>query len=123
MTTITMTRAQYDALLNAAQVDIDPAALLRLREMIDTANGITRYFLWIRWQDVGGRPPPRIELGKGWPPLQTYFLELERPLTRADVDDVLRNNATSPVDPQVTPDRYGVVGWTFLPDYSFPAGG
>lgn len=118
---ITLTRSQYDALLAAATLG-DAAAAAALRRTIDEANGITRYFLYIRWQDVGGKPPPRIELGKGWPPEQTYQLELERPIARADVDDVLRNNATSPATVMVTPDRRGVLGWTMIEDYDFQAG-
>lgn len=122
MANITMTRAQYDALIAAAHagqtVEVD-----RLRDLIDESNGITRYQLWIRWQDVGGRPPPRIELGKGWPVDQTYFLELERKITRLDVDDVLRNNAQNPVSVMVTPDVDATVGWTLINDYDFTSGG
>lgn len=122
MANITMTRAQYDALIAAAHtgqtVEVD-----RLRDLIDEANGITRYQLWIRWQDVGGRPPPRIELGKGWPENQTYFLELERKITRLDIDDVLRNNAKNPVSVMVTPDVNATVGWTLIDDYDFASGG
>jgi hypothetical protein len=122
MSNIIMTRAQYDALLAAAHagntIEVD-----RLRDLIDEANGIVRYKLWIRWQDVGGRPPPRIELGKGWPSNQTYFLELERKITRLDVDDALRNNAKNPVSVMVTPDPNATVGWTLINDYDFANGG
>lgn len=118
MANITMTRTQYDTLLAAAKVG-NPTAAASLGRDIDRVNGITRYFLYIRWQDVGGNPPPRIELGRGWPVDQTYQLELERPISRADVDDVLRNNASNPVSTMVTPDRNGVVGWTLLGDYEF----
>lgn len=122
MANVTLTRSQYDALLNAAHTG-QTQEVDRLRDIIDAANGITRYQLWIRWQDVGGQPPPTIELGKGWPPGMTYFLELERKIARADVDDVLRNNAKNPASVMVTPDVDGVVGWTLLPDYDFSVGG
>jgi hypothetical protein len=121
MTTITMTRPQYDALLAAAKVG-DPVAAAQLQKLIDAGNGIIRYLLQIRWQDVGGKPPPRIELGKGWPPDQTFLLQLERRISRADVDDVLRTNASNPVSVMVTPDPLGVVGWTLIDDYDFQAG-
>ena len=118
---VTLTRSQYDALLAAAR-QANPQAADQLRREIDAANGITRYFLYIRWQDVGGKAPPRIELGKGWPVNQTYQLELLRRIARADVDDVLRTNAVNPVSIMVTPDRQGVVGWTLINDYDFQAG-
>lgn len=122
MANITMTRIQYDALLSLA-TRASAEESRALRTLIDAANGITRYQLWIRWQDVGGRPPPTIELGKGWPENQTYFLELERKIARADVDDVLRSNTKNPASVMVTPDIYGVVGWTLIDDYDFVNGG
>lgn len=122
MSNVTLTRAQYDALTNAA-LSGNTEEVRRLRDLIDKANGITRYRLWIRWQDIGGRPPPRIELGKGWPENQTYFLELERRITRADVNDVLRLNTKNPASVMVTPDPLATVGWTLVNDYDFANGG
>ena len=118
---LSITRSQYEALLATASL-ASPQVADQLRLEIDAANGITRYFLYIRWQDVGGKAPPRIELGKGWPPAQTYKLELERRIARLDVDEVLRNNAVNPVSIMVTPDRQGVLGWTLIDDYDFQAG-
>lgn len=118
MADLTVTRPQYDALIAAALAHND-GEVLRLRGIIDKANGINRYFLYIRWTEVGGLPPRRIELGKGWPPELTYQLELDRPIARADVDSVLAQQTVNPVDTQVTPDRAGVVGWTILDDFIF----
>lgn len=118
---ITMTRGQYDALI-AAGLQGDQEATEDLRDAIDSANNITRYRLSIRWQDIGGDRPSVIELGKGWPPETSFLLELERPIERADVDDVLTTQASNPVDPMVTPDPNGQVGWTLLDDYDFVAG-
>ena len=118
MADLTVTRPQYDALITAALAG-NTAEVLRLRSIIDAANGIKRYFLFIRWQDVGGEPPPRIELGKGWPPEETYQLELDRPIAREDVDSVLVQQAVNPTTVMITPDRAGVVGWTLVDDYTF----
>jgi hypothetical protein len=118
---ITITRPQYDALRNAIIAN-DEAETIRLLSLIEIANGIKRYFLYIRWQDVGGTPPPRIELGKGWPKDQTYTLELDRAIARSDVDTVLATQARNPVSVMVTPDRAGNVGWTLINDYNFSAG-
>ena len=113
-----MTRSQYDNLLYAAKIG-NPVSASILQRDIDKLNSITRYVLNVRWQDVGGKPPPRIELGKGWPVSLTYRIELERPITRADVDTVLQTNAANPVSSMVTPDPRGIVGWTILDDYTF----
>jgi hypothetical protein len=117
---VTLTRAQYESLVLAAEGDttIDVALL---KKTVDRANSITRYVLNIRWQDVGGTPPTRIEIanGTGWPAEQTFKLVLDRAISREDVDDVLETQATSPVDPAVTRDPDGIVGWTLLDDYDF----
>lgn len=118
MANIFMTRAQYDALLSAAQIGNLAAATILQRD-IDKANSITRYILNVRWQDIGGQPPPRIELGKGWPVEMTYKIVMERPISRADVDIVLQTNTSNPVSVMVTPDPNGIVGWHNLEDYSF----
>lgn len=122
MANVTMTREQYDAFYTLAKA-ADPSSAFSLRRAVDTTNGIRRFFLFVRWQNVGGTPPPRIELGKGWPVDQSYQLELERPITRQDVDDILRINAINPVSVMLTPDRNGIVGWTLLNDYDFATGG
>lgn len=121
MATVTLTRPQYDALMSAALAG-NTAEVARLRDIIDKANGIKRYFLYVRWQDVGGRPPPLIELGKGWPPNQTYKMELDRPIARADVDAIVAKAAVNPVSVMVTPDRAGIVGWSLIDDYNFATG-
>ena len=118
--TVTMTRAQYDALINAG-LEGNTSAIESLRSTIDGANSITRYRLNIRWQDVGGSPPPTIELGKGWPPELTFLLELERPIAKEDVLVTVSAQANNPVDIHVTPDVTGAVGWTLIDDFDFTA--
>lgn len=122
MSTITMTRGQYDALYALAQ-EASAADASVLQKQIDKANGITRYILWVLWQDVGGQPPPRIELKNGWPATNRQRLELERKIARSDVDDFLRVNAVNPVGVMVTPDPDCVVGITLIDDYDFNTGG
>jgi hypothetical protein len=117
-TPISISRAIYDALMTAALAG-DTTEVRRLRGVIDELNSIRRYSLYIRWQNVGGTRPSRIEVAKGWPALETFLLELERPISRADVDEVLRTQATNPADVHVTPDRNGIVGWSILGDYIF----
>lgn len=120
MANLTITRLQLDALI-AAGLSGDTAEIERIRDLVYAANNVTIYRLSIRWQDAGGQPPPRIELGAGWPQDQTTLLELERPIAREDVDTVLANQAANPVTVMVTPDPDGNVGWTLLEDYNFDA--
>jgi hypothetical protein len=117
---ITMSRSEYDALIEAG-ITTDNEEIYRLRNSIDAANGITRYVINMRWQELGGTAPARINLAQGWPPQQVYRLELERRIERADVDTVLTQVATNPVDVQVTSDPRASVGWYNLDDYDFTA--
>jgi hypothetical protein len=113
-----ITRDQYDALLQAA-LTLDTKEVLRIRDIVDTANSISRYVLYLRWQDVGGTPPRRIELGKPWPEDSTKLLEMDRPISKQDVLAVVTRAAANPVSIMVTPDRLGVVGWTLIDDFVF----
>ena len=115
---ISMSRTKYDDLV-ALAILADPSSGRTLRAEIDAENGIHRYALQLRWKDVGGRPPANVELGKGWPPALTRLLELDRPITRRDVDDVLRQVAVNPAATMVTPDPLGIVGGTYIDDYNF----
>lgn len=121
-TNVTLSRNQYESLLAAANGDttVDVSSL---QKTVDAVNGIRRYFLYIRWQDLGGEKPTRIEIanGTGWPPEMTFQLTLDRPISREDVDQVLATQATNPVDPTVTSDPQGIVGWTLLDDWDFNA--
>jgi hypothetical protein len=118
MPSITLTPPEYDALL-ALAFRADPREGHALRARIDKANGVRRYTLFVRWQDLGVQPPRTIELGKGWPPEQSFLIELTRPITPEDVEGVLTAQAVDPVGVQVTPDRHGVVGWTQLEAYDW----
>lgn len=122
MSDLTITRNQYDALI-AAALDKNTSEVLRLRSIIDKQNDIKRYFLNVRWQDVGGEPPPRVSFSAGWPPMSTYKIELERKIVRSDVEDVLRTQAANPQLVLVTPDPNAEVGWTEIDEYDFATGG
>jgi len=119
---ISINRDQYEALLDYAfgrRTDRD--GLVALQKSIDSSNGVRRFFLLIRWMERGGKAPSRIDIGLGWPPTQTFTLQLDRPITRSDVDDVLRTQAKDAVYPTVTNDELGEVGWTELDQWDFNA--
>lgn len=105
-----ITREQYEALLNLARQQ-SPEQTQQISDLIDRVNGITRYHLHLRWQDVGGQPPPRIELGKGWPVETTIHLVQDRPFASSDVDEFFENNTINPVTIHVTKDPNGELGW------------
>lgn len=118
MADVTLSRQQYEAMLSAAR-DNNQDLVDELQVAIDKNNEITRYVLNVRWQDVDGRVPTPVEIGKGWPAEQSYTIELERPIAREDVDTVLTTQATNPVNVQVTRDPQSSVGWTLIDDYDF----
>ncbi len=120
---ITMARDQYDLLLEYANGKAADSVLADLQRKLDAANGVKRYLLNIRWMESGGAPPTRIEIknGEGWPPTQTFLLKMDRAISRADVDDVLRTQAVRPAYVTVTNDEAGLVGWYELDQWDFYA--
>ncbi len=121
-TPVTLSREEYELLLDYAFDRRTGLADLRaLQKRIDLANDIRRYLLNIRWMEVGGKPPSRIEIkdAGGWPPSQEFILRQDRPVSRQDVDLVLREQAKNPVSVTVTRDERGVVGWTELDVWDF----
>lgn len=114
-----MSRANYETLLTAATAS-NAAAAAEVAAVVDRENGVRRYLLHIRWINVGGQIPSRVELGLVWPATSTYTLRKEdTPISRLEVDEVLAANATNPVSVMVTKDPNGEVGWTELDVYSF----
>jgi len=117
---ITLSSDQYELLLDYAYgrktADED---LTTLQRNIDAANGVKRFFLYIRWMETGGQPPATIQIGLAWPPTQEFKLRMNRAIARSDVDDVLRTQAVRPVYVTVTNDERGVVGWTELDLWDF----
>jgi len=134
MPNLTLTQQNYEALIALAQrstvqpdgsIDQTKAQELQgyLRE-IEKANGITRYSLWIRWQDPSTPLPPgwKANFPKTWPPNLQFFLQLiSRPLCKNDVLTVVNARTPKAVNIMVTSDLVALVGWTQL-DVYFPNG-
>lgn len=121
---VSLSRSEYEVLLDFAfGRRTDVAELRALQKRLDLANDIKRYLLNIRWYEIGGQPPSRIDIREndGWPPRQEFILRQDRPIARQDVDQVLRTQAQNPVTPTVTRDERGVVGWTELDVWDFNA--
>lgn len=127
--TLTLTIEQYEALIALARRGRHHggADLARVSELdaflrtIEKANNITRYSLWVRWQDPVAPLPPGTDFPKTWPPQLSYFLELlTRPICKQDVLDVVSQRTPKAVNIMVTPDPAATLGWTLIDDY-FPA--
>lgn len=116
MSDVTFTREQYDALRDAFD-NRNNELLEQVLEVIERENGILRFVLHIRWQEVGGVPTPANQF-LDWPPNQTFTLVLSRPPTALDVQDVLRNQATNYTGVMVSADPAGELGWKTLEAFS-----
>jgi hypothetical protein len=119
--TFTLTQEQYEALIALAREGAAPDRLVELEEWlkeIEDANGITRSFLWVQWQEADAPLPPGTRFPEEWPPELRRSIELiTRRVARADVDAVLDQYANDPVTVLVTPDPAGRVGWTPVDDF------
>lgn len=119
-----LTLEQYEALIALARQGAEAADPPRVVELekwlqeIERANGITRSFLWVQWQEVDAPLPPGTNFPDVWPPEMRRSIELvTRPVAKADVDALLSSYAREPITVLVTPDPAGRVGWTPVDDY------
>lgn len=116
MATFNLSQEQYEALSALARRGATTPDMLRALDaflrQIERDNGISRYGLWIQWQEMDQPLPPNIEFPKTWPPEQRFYLEmLSRPIAKADVDKVLALKARKQTNVLVTPDPAAMVGW------------
>jgi hypothetical protein len=122
MAIFTLTQEQYEALAALARAAADTPDKLRsvdaFLKSIEKSNGITRYALWIQWQEMNQPLPPNTNFPSVWPPQQRFFLEnLTRPISKDDVQRVVAANAAKPINVLVTQDPGATVGWIPLDLY------
>ena len=113
---------QYESLVGLARLGATTAEAQRqvtdLLLAIEQQNGITRYCLWVQWQEGGKQLPATVRFPDRWPPELRCSLErTDRALALADVTKVLATRATKPVSILVTTDPGAVLGWTPIADY------
>jgi hypothetical protein len=118
----TLTQEQYEALIALAREGSTTAFQARTLDeflkVIETANGVTRSGLWVRWQEMHQPLPSTTSFPDTWPPELEHYIELvTRQVARADVETMIAARATSPVNIMVTKDPGKTVGWTSLDDY------
>jgi hypothetical protein len=124
--TLTLTQEQYEALIALARLGAaassDPPAVNRnldafLRDL-EVANGITRYAVWVQWQEQDQPLPPTTAFPATWPPSQRVYIEyLTRPIAKVDVMNVLAQRASKPTNVLVTKDPGATLGWTPLAQF------
>lgn len=120
-TPISITLDEYIALLSLAKEGKDTDTILTIEDFakaIDKRNGLTRYFLFVRWQEAKPALPPTTDFPAVWPPAYKMKLErTDRPIAQDDVTKALSTRAKDPQNILVTQDPAGNVGWTKGEDY------
>lgn len=119
---LTVTQEEYQSLVALARAGAaTPEQQRQLNEWlvgIERRNGITRYGLWVQWQEADSPMPPNTNFPEKWPPEMRYFIQLfSRDINRADVTAVLSQKARNPVTVLVTPDPAAILGWTSVDTY------
>lgn len=115
-----ITREQLDALFFAADAG-DMSTVKTTVATIDKANNVTRYSLFVRWQEVTGEPESYVNDRRDYPSFKRNRLNMTRVITREDVLALVAQFASSSTNIQVTPDVSGAIGWTEIDVYSFTA--
>lgn len=120
--TFTLTQEQYEALIalarRGATTDEQLRSLGVFLQTIERANGVTRSFVLVQWQEMDAPLPAGTTFPEVWPPDMRWPIELiSRPVARADVDAVLRVRAINPTGVMCTRDPAGIVGWIPVEDF------
>lgn len=133
-----LTQEQYEALIALARegvkvvgedglLRVDQDSAIRLDgflRSIEASNDVVRDAVWIQWQELRQPVPPAAAFPESWPPQQRAYLEFVsqrdsgtgsvRRVSKADVLERLRTDASSPTNVLVTRDPGARNGWTEL---------
>jgi hypothetical protein len=121
MPNLTLTQEQYEALIalarQGAEAAEDPSGTSLQLDIflkdLEAANGITRYAVWVQWQEMDQPLPPTTAFPTSWPPTQRAYIEfLTRPVAKVDVMNVVAQKASKPTNILVTKDPGATLGWT-----------
>ena len=125
----TLNQQEYEALValaregaknDAGQVNHEKAVRLdEFLRLIEKKNGITRYLVWLQWQELDAPLPPNTQFPEQWPPEMRVLVEqVTRPIARADLQEVLDANAKNPTSVLWTRDPGAMYGWTEFDQYT-----
>jgi len=113
---ITLTQSEYEGLIALARMaPVDQLALNMMLEEIEKTNGIKRYLLWVQWQDAAGVVPIGMSFPETWPAeLRAKIEQVDVPINRQQVEDMVALRANKPIGILVTPDPNATLGWSTL---------
>ena len=117
---ITMTLDQYTSLVALARDGAkargqNQGALETFLISIEKANSITRYLMWVRWQELDAPLPPNTRFPTNWPPNLSHLIQqINKPISLADVNAAVTQYAKNPTNVMVTKDPGATLGWTQL---------
>jgi hypothetical protein len=119
---ITLTKEEYEAFIHMAHKGAANAdqtrALDAFATKIEQRNGIVRYYVVVRWQELDSVLPPGTDFPEVWPPqLELEIEQVGRPIAKVDVDARLAQVARKPQTVLVTRDRNKTFGWTKINDF------
>ena len=120
----TLTSEQYTALVAMARKgvnrhsQVDQQTLEQFLISIEKANGVTRYLLWVQWQELDAPVPATAKFPTEWPPnLRQLIQQINTPISYQRVLDTLATYAKNPQAILVTTDPGAVLGWTDVKTY------
>lgn len=118
----TLTQEQYESLIALARIgaaaEDKVTQLEEWLKLIESANGVTRSIVVVKWQELGQPLPTGTSFPDVWPPQLTAKIELvTRPVARVDVENVLSAKAINPTNVLVTRDPNGLVGLQTLDNF------
>ena len=120
---MTLTQDEYTALVTLARRGADDPVILEqaLLRPIERRNGIIRYYLMVQWQDAAGVVPIGTEFPGNWPAnLRAAIEQVDTPINRQQVEQMVALRANKPVSILVTSDPNGQVGWSELDQWFAP---
>ena len=117
--TISMSLDQYTSLVALARAGTrDAVGLESFLITIEKANNLTRYLLWVQWQELDAPLPPGTRFPEVWPPnLRQLIQTINAPISQTDVNNVLAQYATNPTNVNVTTDPAALLGWVTVEAY------
>ena len=82
---------------------------------IEAKNGVSRYVVWVQWQEQDAPLPAGTRFPTKWPPeMRAPVVLISRPIAKSDVTALLAVKAKNPTSVLVTSDPAALVGWTEL---------
>jgi hypothetical protein len=119
---LTVTQEEYESLVTLARAGATTPEKQRQLDawlkLIEKKNDITRYQLWVQWQEADSPMPPNTNFPEVWPPeMRALIQQFSRPVSKADVEVLLEKKARKPVTVLVTSDPAATLGWTALDAY------